>query len=269
MKSLAWFSGIVVSAFVVGCGNADGDLAAVAQQAISELEQADAESVSACESEAERCREANASSEGLATCQALAESCQKLEQRLGEVRNDAIGCWQEAAGCDGDGCEQHADACQMIGEAVGEARKPVIECAHHVQACMTKAAGSSQQQQMAELCGELDGACGQGVVAGSVERVRLRAQECLGEGDATLSRTGDASQAPVSGSDPAAPDAGAAPQGSLGEGSAEQSGEIIEQRQQACLGTVALCGEAAASPDADLARIRQSGEACDWVACQS
>jgi hypothetical protein len=300
-----WCWNVAVLAFVFGCGSEGEDLSSTAQQAIKQLEAADAEAVRACEAKAEGCR-AESGEQEQSLCVGLQNSCQSLLQRLAQVRAEAVACWQRVAECQGDACQDRAEACRQLGESVAQERQPVIDCGGHVQACMLQAAESGQHQ-MAELCGEMEAACGTGVVEAAVERVRVRAQELAESGEATQSQTqqgegepsqepageqvqegaGEPSQEPAGeqvqegAGEPSQEPAGEQVQEGAGEPSQEPAGEqvqegqgepsadALQQRQQSCLDAIAACGESAGKGEADPEQLRQSGQACDLSVCES
>jgi len=198
MSKATWFSSLAILAVVAGCASDDAsDFSGTAAQAIAELEEADAASVHACQKKADGCKADDAAGEAI--CGDMARSCEKLDKQLGQVRSEAVSCWEGVAQCKGDQCEARAEGCQKLGETVGEARKPVVECGQHVQSCMLKAADGGPQQ-MGSLCGELEAACGAGVAEASMDQVRTRAREIMsgdgsgsGDGDPTQTQAGDGS----------------------------------------------------------------------------
>jgi len=270
MSKVTWFSSVAILAVVAGCASDDAsDFSGTAAQAIAELEVADAASVRACEKKADECRADDAAGEAI--CGELANSCDHLDKQLGQVRSEAVGCWEGVAQCKGDECEARAEGCQKLGETVGEARKPVVECGQHVQSCMLKAAEGGQKD-MANLCGELEAACGAGVAEASMDQVRTRAREIMsaeesGSGDGTQTQTKSQS------GDGSGSGDGAQAQAGDGEASGEaaqtqaQAGEAVQSQQQECLDTIARCGQQASKAGADLGKLGQSGGACDLSSC--
>jgi hypothetical protein len=264
MSKATWFSSLAILAVVAGCAKSDAeDFSGTAAQAIAELEEADAASVRACQKQADGCRADDAVGEAI--CGDMAKSCEDLDKQLGQVRSEAVGCWEGVAECKGDPCEARAEGCQKLGETVGEARKPVVECGQHVQSCMLKAAEGGQQE-MGNLCGELEAACGAGVAEASMDQVRTRAREIM-SGEPSGSDDGTQTQTQTKAGDGSGSGDGAQTQAQAGEG--EAAGDAAQTQAQAGDGsgsgdmtqTQAQAGEGEAAGDAAQTQTQaQAGE---------
>ncbi len=276
-RALVSILGLVVA--VGACSSeADEDVSSEAAQAIQAMEQADAEAVRDCESDATSCSSENANAEGEQACSHMKASCEDLEAQLAQVRERAVACWETVRECAGGHCKASASQCHALGDTVGEARGPVLECGQNVRQCMHQAASAPAEGSL-ELCGALRQACGSGVAEPSVIRVRIAEQEQTQAGDGESDTEGAPSgEQDGAGADSASGEQNAqgtagnsATEASSGDGvsTQEQSAEVTatQARQRACLSEVQSCCDAATAPDADPLQLRQGGNACELQAC--
>lgn len=131
-----------------------------ASAAIDALTARDDTTVGLCAAAAARCSAELPDAAGSTACIRLTEQCEKLGERLAEVRGPAVGCWRGIEACEANA---PADAecpdplqCEVL-ENEGEAtRDPVVACAGRVEACLARAV---EAPESAVACDAIAASC--------------------------------------------------------------------------------------------------------------
>ena len=150
-------------------GSEGASTLSLATAALTALEDRDLVAVERCRAASDRCAANLPDAAPAEVCVRLSDHCTRLEERLSEVREPAVGCLRAVQECEAHtpehaACRESLASCGAVEDDVAEERDPVVSCNERVAACLARAAEVPQSgaacEPMAESCDRIGGAGG-------------------------------------------------------------------------------------------------------------
>jgi hypothetical protein len=170
------YVGVFGGLLLASCGSptaapaaSEGTTLSLATAALTALEDRDLVAVERCRAASDRCAANLPDAAPAEVCVRLSDHCTRLEERLSEVREPAVGCLRAVQECEAHtpehaACRESLASCGAVEDDVAEERDPVVSCNERVAACLARAAEVPQSgaacEPMAESCDRIGGAGG-------------------------------------------------------------------------------------------------------------